>query len=184
MMPESKLTDTEKNILKVIKNEIDFADDVPSLDKTKEVLDKRILESEELLRAIGYSDNLNNLEVKSNQEPPHTVVVRPFDELLKDANARIPDKVSFSDIFAPEEITANSDYIKQLNEDFNAIHRLDVADIAIPAVAGILSGVVDCAFGGFIRVVNGKSIPGPFSEYVSKLFDKVLPKEKIKELET
>jgi len=160
---------------------IDEARTVPSLENEISAMAHNIKESEELLLSLGY--DLSSIPTIENEQTRRVIVVRPFSELLDEANRKYPENVNFLDIFTPEEIAANHDYIKALNEEFNAIHRLDAVDITIPAIAGILSGVIDCAFGGFIRLESGKSIPGPFSEYVQKLFNKAIPADKIAELE-
>lgn len=179
---KEKLSDTEQDMLKVVKAGLDDSKSI-SLSDDISVLDSNINETEKLLASLGYDSALSNIPKMEHAVSAQAIVVRSFDDLLKDANEKHPTELSFSDIFTPEEIAANRAYIKELNEEFNSIHRLDKGDIIIPAVAGILSGAVDCAFGGFIRQTNGKSIPGPFSDYVSKLFDKALPPEKIRELE-
>ena len=49
-----------------------------------------------------------------------------------------------------------------------------------------MTGVQTCAlpiFGGFVEGADGRNIPGTMSEVVRKLFDKVLPPEKISSLE-
>jgi hypothetical protein len=173
----------EKDLLKVVKLGIDKAGSVPSLSDCKETLDNRITESNQLLTSLGV-DRETYANIKA--EPialPRTVVVRPFEELLAEANEKYPKEVDFRDIFSQEEIDANKDFIDQLNEDFNAIHKLDEGDILIPAVAGILSGAVDCALGGFVKDADGRNVPGSMSEFIRKLFDKVLPPERIKKLE-
>lgn len=180
-MLEKKLSQNEKDILKVTKLGIDEAQAIPSLQGEMDAMDHNIQESENLLCSLGY--DLQAIPKDSILSAPSAITVRPFSELLQEANRQYPDEIRFLDIFTPEEIAANHAHIRSLNEEFNAIHRLDSIDIIIPAVAGILSGVLDCAFGGFIRLENGKSIPGPFSDYVRKIFDKSLPKEKIRELE-
>jgi len=182
-MPEFRASNTEKEILKVIKNEIDNAQDVPSLDEINDLLDRSIFTSEELLQSIGRNEELQNLEIVKEQEASRQIVIRPFDELLSDANERFSGDVSFSDIFSPEEIAANSGYIKQLRDEFDEVHKLDSIDIIIPALAGILGGAVDCLFGGFIRTETGKNLPGTLSNYIGELFDKALPPDKIVELE-
>ncbi len=118
--------------------------------------------------------------IDSFKEP---IIVKPFAELLREANEKIPGEVGFDDIFTPEEIARNREELRIYRKEFDSIHRLDEVDIIISALAGILSGALDCAFGGFIRPENRKGVPGPFSEYVGKLFDKALPPETIKELE-
>jgi len=186
-MPDHKLTDSDKALLKVIKNEIDYAQDTPSLADAQQSLDTSIAASEALLRSIGYGDELEHVEIKQEPQAHRTLVVRSFDDLLQDANVRYPDEIGFEDIFSDTELAANREYIRQLNAEFSAVHKLDAVDVIIPAVAGILGGVVDCFFGGLTKSVTGKDIPGSkpgaLTDYVRELYDKVLPEEKWKILE-
>lgn len=182
-MPKHPLSEDEKDILKVIKNEIDYAQDTPSLTETKETLDTSIAESEALLRSIGRGAESSHIVVKTEIQKPDTVVVRSFDDLLQEANKKYPDEVGFEDIFTKAELAANSEYIRQLNAEFDAVHKLDAVDVIIPAVAGILSGAIDCLLGGFVKDVSGRMVPGSMTEFVDKLLDKALPADKIKSLE-
>ena len=109
--------------------------------------------------------------------------MRSFDELLSDANKKYPNAVNFCDILSPQEIAEHTAYIKQLNDEFNNIHKLDKIDIFIPIVAGVFGGAIDCIFGGFVKSADGMNISGAMSEYVRKLFDNALPSEKIRTLE-
>ncbi|SMP72468.1 hypothetical protein [Anoxynatronum buryatiense] len=182
-MPKHILSESEKDLLKVVKNENDYAQNTPSLEQTKKTIDTRIAESEELLRSIGHGDDLKRIEIESEPQTHDAHIVRSFDDLLKDANERNPEEVAFEDIFSNEELEANRKYIRQLNAEFNTVHDFDTVDVIIPVVAGILSGAIDCFFGGFVKTASGKSVPGTLSDYVGKLFDNALPAEKISELE-
>lgn len=182
-MSKYLLSDGEKDILKVLKNEIDSAQKMPSLEKAKSDLDARIDESEALLRSLGRDSQAREPAVSINRIQTPPIVVRSFEELLNEANQKYPDEIGFEDIFTKEELAANANYIQQLNNEFNSVHKLDMVDVLIPAVAGILSGTIDCVFGGFVRNADGRSIPGSMSQYVSKLFAKALPPERIKRLE-
>ena len=181
-MATHNLSDREKDLLKVVKNEMDYAKSTPSLLGTQEALDKSINESEMLLRSIGRGDKLDNIEIIREQQPK-TLVIRSFDDLLMDANERYPDEIGFEDIFSKDELAANREYISQLNAEFNAVHKLDAVDVIIPVLAGVLSGSIDCLFGGFVKDASGRNVPGTLTEYVGKLFDKALPIERIKKLE-
>ena len=46
-------------------------------------------------------------------------------------------------LFYKEELRANEQAISLLNEEFNAVHRLDKFDITISAAAGLLGAAVD-----------------------------------------
>jgi hypothetical protein len=183
MMSNYQLSDSEKDLLKVIKNEIDYAKNVPSLDDTKKALDISILESESLLRANGHMHGFEQALARNEGRTIKLAAKRSFDELLKDANRNYPDDICFEDIFTNAEMVANAEHILMLNAEFAAIHKLDAVDIIIPAVAGILSGAVDCVFGGFVTDQIGRAVPGTMTEFVNKMFDKALPAERIKKLE-
>lgn len=182
-MPKHSLSENEKDIVKVLKSEIDYAKDITSLADTKTVLNANISDSEELLRSIGYGDELSQLEVTTEPQKQKVITIRSFDDLLFDANERYPQDISFEDVFTNAELAANTEYIQQLNLEFNAIHKLDKVDVLIPAVAGIFSGAIDCIFGGFIRGADGRNAPGTMTEFINKLFDKALPADRIKKLE-
>jgi len=182
-MPKHPLSKNEKDILKVLKSEIDYAQDTPSLGDSRNALNVSISESEMLLRSISYEDDLSNLEIKAQSPEQKILVVRSFEELLCDANQRYPQEIGFEDIFTNAELAANAEYICQLNAEFNSVHKLDKVDVLIPVVAGILSGAVDCIFGGFVRGADGRNVPGSMTEFVNELFNKALPADKIKNLE-
>ena len=182
-MPRHTLSDTEKDLIIVLKNEIEYAQTTTSLTNTKNALDLRISESEELLRSLGRREELEHIEIRKEPQKQRNLVIRSFDDLLRDANERYPIEISFEDLFSSAELAANAEYIRRLNAEFDSVHRLDAVDVIIPVVAGILGGAVDCFFGGFVRTDSGKSIPGTLSAYVEKLFNKALPADRIAELE-
>ncbi len=184
VMPDRRLSDSERDLLRVIKNETARAREVPSLADAQQTLDARIAESEALLLSLGMKGELE-LAQQDTHHPQVTreLVIRPFSELLEDALARQPGDVGFEDLFSAAEIAANRDYIRQLNADFDAVHKLDAIDVIIPALAGVLSGAVDCALGGFLTDGRGVSTPNTMSQFVQGLFDKALPAETIKKLE-
>lgn len=111
-----KLTWEEKDILKVVENELSNATREGSLKETKHTLDFTIDSSEMLLRSLG-------IEIDS-------------------ANINIIQDVDFSDIFTPEKIQTNSDIVNKLNEEFNGLHRLDKVDWAICSVAGLIAAAI------------------------------------------
>lgn len=182
-MSKYVLTNGEKQILKVLKNEITYAQDIPSLDAANSTLDARIAESEALLRSLNYRGQIQKPVTSKSTIQIRPGDIRTFDELLSEANRKNPSEIRFEDIFTKNELIANAEYIRRINDEFNSIHKLDKVDVLIPAVAGILSGAIDCVFGGFIRTASGRSIPGSMTQYVNKLFDKALPPDRIKRLE-
>lgn len=188
-MSDYKMTQKESDILKVIKNEIDFAKDTQSLKTTINALDSKIDSSEELLRSLGMSDELT--EIKANAinrssmrvSDKKIVTVRSFEDLLRDANERMPDNIDFSDVFSSEELSANLDVIERLNEEFNAIHRLDSADWAICVTAGLVAAAIDILLVGIPQKTSDGLKAGSLSDWIRAKFDEALPPEKIRDLE-
>jgi len=185
-MDKIKLTENERGILKVVKNEIDFIQNTPSLKPTIASLDDNIASSEELLRSLGYGDAVAKTKASGSCSQPikkKTITIRSFDDLLRDANKNIPDEVDFSDILTTEEIAANWVVIEKLNEDFNAVHRLDKIDWAICVVAGLLAAAVDILLVGIPQKTADGTKAGSLSNWIRDKFNDALPPDKIEELE-
>ncbi len=87
------LSNEEKDILKVLKNEIDYAQNVPSLEASKNTLDASISESESLLRSLGYGNDLSHLEVVTPPSLQRIIKVRSFEELLNNADMQYPQDI-------------------------------------------------------------------------------------------
>jgi hypothetical protein len=184
VMPDRQLSASERDLLRVIRNETSRALDVSSLTDTNQTLDARIAESEALLISLDMKgDPELARQVTDQTQVMRELALRPFSELLEDALAHHPGELGFEDFFSAAEIDANRDYIRQLNADFDSVHKLDAVDVIIPALAGILSGAVDCALGGFVTAGSGVSAPNSMSLFVNGLFDKALPTATIRKLE-
>ena len=188
-MDNYKLTPDESDILKVIKNEIDYAQETPSLEETKNLLDANIKSSEDLLRSLSMGSEFAKISSNANKETnlriteKKVVTVRSFENLLRNANERIPDIIDFSDIFTTEEIAKNRDIIERLNANFNTIHRLDGADWAICVVAGLVAAAVDILLVGIPQKTRDGVQAGSLSNWIRGKLDEAIPPEKIKELE-
>ncbi len=184
-MPGRELSDSEKDLLRVIKHERDIVQETASsMTKARHTIDGSITRSEGLLRSLGIDPAAGPVQPDRALVPAkRKIVIRPYSELLEEARAAYPQEVSFTDLFTSVELEANRERIRQLTAEFDAVHRLDKIDVIIPAVAGILSGAVDCVLGGFVRDDWGRAFPGSMSLYVRGLFDKALPSDTIRKLE-
>jgi hypothetical protein len=142
-----------------------------------------ISESEQLLQEFGYGEELEAIRSSSKKVAQKTKAVLPdWDTLVQEALRSEGENVGFYDLFSEEEITANREVIAQLNDEYNAIHRLDGIDWAICVVAGILSAPVDILFVGFPQSSKTGSVSGPLSEKVREYFKKVYPPDKMEKL--
>ena len=110
----------------------------PSLDE----IDATIARTEDLLRSLGYQpEALKGLP--PIQQPKKVMVVPTWDELCAEAERHVGIGCELESIFTKEELQSNELAIFQLNEEFNVIHRLDVFDISIAALAGLVGAAVD-----------------------------------------
>ncbi len=183
-MPDRHLSDSDRDLLRVVLNERDHVSATASAaSETRASLDAQIASSEALLRSLG-------VEPGPVPAPPQNVVaarrpltIRPYSQLLAEARAAHPEAVGFEALFTTSELAANRERIGQLSSEFEAVHRLDAVDVLIPAIAGLLSGAVDCTLGGFLRDDWGRAVPGSMSKHVRGLFDKALPPQVIQDLE-
>ena len=85
-------------------------------------------------------------------------------------------------LFTEEELRSNELAIKQLNEEFNAVHHLDVFDISIAALAGLVGAAVDILLVGIPQKTPDGLKGGPLSNYVRDYFDKKFPEEEMQKL--
>lgn len=99
----------------------------------KDALDVRITESEDLLRSLGYQLPSKTVLEPAQRKP--VIVVPSWEKLCLEAEMAVGTECSLESIFTPEEIASNSIAIRQLNDEFNALHRLDKYDIAMISVA-------------------------------------------------
>ena len=145
-----------------------------------------ISESEELLSSLGYEKKIAKQKQKAKEKAGHRTrhvkVMPEWEELCKEANAQTPEKVSLTDFFTEEELSVNRKYIEKLNDDYNAIHRLDKTDWTICVVAGIVSAAVDILFVGIPERSKTGTKAGALSNYIRSYFEKKFPPEEMEML--
>ena len=146
----------------------------------KDALEVRITESEDLLRSLG-----NELPSKTILEPVQrkpVMVVPSWEKLCLEAEAAVGSECSLESIFTPEELASNSIAIRQLNDEFNALHRLDKYDIAISAVAGLVGAAVDILMVGIPQKTPAGLSAGKLSDFIRAEFEKRFPEEEMEKL--
>lgn len=152
---------------------------------TSEV-EKNISESEELLASLGYGKELIGVRQKAKEEAqkkqlqPNSLI--DWDDLCKEANRNTPENVSLTEFFTKEELLANRKYIEKLNDDYNALFRLDKTDWVISAIAGIISAAVDILFVGIPGPTQAGVKAGPLSNHIRSYFEKKYPPEEMENL--
>lgn len=151
---------------------------VNQLDKT--ALDSRISESENLLRSLGYELPQRAALEPLRQKP--VMLVPSWENLCLEAERAVGSERSLESIFTPEELASNSLAIKQLNNEFNVLHRLDKYDIAISAVAGLIGAAVDILMVGIPQKTPTGLSAGKLSDFIRAEFEKRFPEEEMEKL--
>lgn len=153
-MSRYKYSKTEQEINDVLKfqsNELNaIKNELPS---TYEI-DRRIQESEDLLRMLGHTEMP---VVPTVTEAKRVIAVPSWEDLLAEAVLNVGTGNNLESLFTEEELKRNRQEILQLNAEFNQLHKLDKYDVAICASAGILSGVIDLLLVGIPQ-----KTPDPF----------------------
>ena len=128
-MSKYNYTKGEKEILAVLK---DHDERLQAIDTPDTVaVDAAIADSEELLRSIGYQPSADFIPSSpTTAREPKTIHIPSWDEMVAEATAKYGDVV-VEDLFTPEELASNEKAILLLNQEFNALYKLDKFDIAI-----------------------------------------------------
>lgn len=102
--------------------------------------------------------------------------------MCAEAERSVGSECDIENLFTEEELRANHLAIKKLNDDFNALHRLDRYDIGIAALAGILGSVVDILMVGIPQKGYDGLEAGPLADHVRAWFDQKFPEEEMQKL--
>ena len=137
--------------------------------------------AEKILKSRGY-----DLPQRKDSVAPlnkrRVVVVRPWNEILEEADKFVVGECEIESIFTEEELQQNKEAVRLMNEEFNQIHHLDKADVAIGALAGMVGAAVDILMVGIPEKTPEGLTAGPLSNYIRDYFDRKFPEEEMKKL--
>lgn len=178
-MSKFKYTEFEKQMNSVLKHQDETLADIhfPSSNET----DATIARTETLLRRLGYQPEALK-ELVPIQQSKKVMVVPTWEELCAEAERHVGTGCELESIFTEEELRSNELAIRQLNEEFNVIHRLDAFDISIAALAGLVGAAVDILLVGVPTKTPEDLKGGPLANYVRDYFDKKFPEEEMQKL--
>ena len=132
--------------------------------------------AEKILKSRGY-----DLPQRKDSVAPlnkrRVVVVRPWNEILEEADKFVVGECEIESIFTEEELQQNKEAVRLMNEEFNQIHHLDKADVAIGALAGMVGAAVDILMVGIPEKTPEGLKAGPLSNYIRDYFDRKFPEE-------
>lgn len=123
------------------------------------------------------------LEITPNAVKQKTTLVVPsWEQLCAEAEASVGKNCDLESFFTEDELKSNEEYIEDLRNEFNQLHRLDKIDVTISAIAGIVAGVVDILLVGIPHRGRSGLEAGPLSDYIRAYFDKVYPPDEMEKL--
>ena len=137
--------------------------------------------AEKILKSRGY-----DLPQRKDSVAPlnkrRVVVVRSWNEILEEADKFVVGECEIESIFTEEELQQNKEAVRLMNEEFNQIHHLDKADVAIGALAGMVGAAVDILMVGIPEKTPEGLKAGSLSNYIRDYFDRKFPEEEMQKL--
>ena len=178
-MSKYKYSESEQQINDVLKYQDEELKRLNASMPSSSELDRRIQESEDLLRMLGYTEMPT---VPKRTNPQKVMVVPTWESLCAEAEASVGTGHPLESIFTEAELKRNSYEIRMLNAEYNQLHSLDKYDIAISAAAGLLAAAVDILLVGIPQKTPEGLKGGPLANYVREWFDKKFPEEEMEKL--
>ena len=105
-----------------------------------------------------------------------------WSNLVKEARANYGSDHHVEELLTEEELASADEKVRILNEEYNALHRLDPVDVAISVSAGILSSVVDILLVGIPERTLEGTRGKPLENYVRDWFLERFPPEEMERL--
>lgn len=171
-MSKYKYSESEQQINDVLKYQDEELKRLKASMPSSSELDRRIQESGDLLRMLGYTE-MPTIPKRTN--PQKVMVVPTWESLCAEAEASVGTGHPLESIFTEAELKRNSYEIRMLNAEYNQLHSLDKYDIAISAAAGLLAAAVDILLVGIPQKTPEGLKGGPLANYVRDWFDKKFP---------
>lgn len=177
MKDESRSTEQEIN--KVIVHHDAMLKEIQEKRKQASQFDTSV--AEKILKSRGY-----DLPQRKDSVAPlnkrRVVVVRPWNEILEEADEFVVGECGIESIFTEEELQQNKEAVRLMNEEFDQIHHLDKVDVAIGALAGMIGAAVGILMVGIPEKTPEGLKAGPLSNYIRDYFDRKFPEEEMKKL--
>lgn len=177
-MSKFKYSDGERQLNNVLNYQANQLKNIQHLNMS--IAEKRILESEELLKSLGYS--LTDIPKPKPVKEKKILAVPTWEEMCKQAEKAVGTDTELESLFTTEELESNERVVKLLNEEFNSLYRLDKTDILICVVAGLLGAAVDILLVGIPQKTSDGLKAGSLSNYIRDWFNKKYPEEEMEKL--
>lgn len=176
---KNKNNNTEKGINTVILHHDKLLKEIQ--DQRKSVSSFDFSKSEKILKKRGCVLPQKK-EILDQSEKSKAVVIRPWEEILDEAERYASGECNIESIFTEAELAQNNEAVHMLNEEFKNLHSLDKVDISIGALAGLVGATVDLLMVGLPQKTSEGLKAGPLSNYIRDYFDMIFPAEEMNRL--
>lgn len=176
---KNKNNNTEKEINTVILHHDKLLKEIQ--DQRKSVSSFDFSKSEKILKKRGCVLPQKK-EILDQSEKSKAVVIRPWEEILDEAERYTSGECNIESIFTEAELAQNNEAVHMLNEEFKNLHSLDKVDISIGALAGLVGATVDLLMVGLPQKTSEGLKAGPLSNYIRDYFDMIFPAEEMNRL--
>ena len=179
LIMKDKSRSTEQEINKVIVHHDAMLKEIQ--EKRKQTSQFDTSAAEKILKSRGY-DLPQRKESVAPLNKRREVVVRPWSEILEEADKFVVGECEIESIFTEEVLQQNKEAVRLMNEEFNQIHHLDKVDVAIGALAGMVGAAVDVLMVGIPGKTPEGLKAGSLSNYIRDYFDRKFPEEEMQKL--
>ena len=139
-----------------------------------------ILHSERILKDLGY--DMPASKKLENGIGQKVVMLPSWNEICTDAENRVGNACTLESLFSEREMKICEVEFRQINKEFNELHRLDTIDISICALASIIGAAVDILLVGIPTKTSDGIKAGTLADFIRKEFEKRFPPEEMEKL--
>lgn len=184
-MKSSKAGNNQEAINKVLKM---LDEDLKELKKSSEENTERVNRSvaggEELLKKLGVDfSSLEAHSIKKNSNMEKPIILDNWENIADEAEQQYPNPITIEELFTGEELRDNQEYIKKLRNEFKDINKLDRWDYTVAGIVGTIAALIDYFLVTQVSASDHTVIPGKLKSGVESFWNKILPAEKIAQLE-
>ncbi len=155
-----------------------------SFEKKKLNIEKCIVQSEEIITELGIDIlKIEKGTSMASNEINKPLVMSDWECIISKAEKKYPNLVYIEDMFTEEELKTNHDYIAILRRQFGDINKIDKWDYTTAGIVGTLAALIDFLLVTKVNVIDSSVTSGTLKSGVEKLWDDILPKEKVALLE-
>lgn len=147
-------------------------------------IDKAIGEADEFLalRGIAVDDAFDDSDDKTVEQ--ELICVPSWNDLVEESENLIGGNADLEKLLSKDKLEGCNETIREFNEAYKCIHRLDKTDIAIAAIAAIVSAAIDILAVGVPKKTKDGLKEAPLGNFIRDNFERAFPADEMRKLES